>query len=48
MRDLVGIIGGIGILIGIYLFIKNGDNTVKVINSIASNATKGISTLQGR
>jgi hypothetical protein len=42
------IVAGIGLLIGIYLFVANGDKTVKIINSIASNTTAGIKTLQGR
>lgn len=48
MRDLVVIASGIGMLIAIYLFLSRADQSVKIINSLASNATKGISTLQGR
>ena len=48
MNKVVGIIGGIGILIGIYLFLKNGDSTAKIIQTMASNSVYGIKTLQGR
>lgn len=48
MKDLLTIVSGIGLLIGIYLFVKNGDQTIKIIDSIGKNATAGISTLQGR
>jgi hypothetical protein len=41
-------IGGVCILIGIYLFVSNGDKTAKVINSLASNSVYGIKVLQGR
>ena len=41
-------VAGIGILIGIYLFVKNSDQTVKIISTIASNSVTGIKTLQGR
>jgi hypothetical protein len=41
-------IAGIGILIGIYLFLANGKQTVSIINSIAGNTTSGIKVLQGR
>jgi len=47
MRDIVGIITMIFILIGIYLFIRNSKDSVAIINSIATNATRGIATLQG-
>lgn len=42
------IIAGIGLLIGIYLFISRADETSKVINTIANNSILGIKTLQGR
>jgi hypothetical protein len=46
--NLGKVIGGIGVLIAIYLFVANADKTSKVISTIASNSIKGISTLQGR
>jgi len=48
MGKLIVILSGIGMLIAIYLFLSRSKDTVNVINSLASNATKGISTLQGR
>ena len=48
MHSIVKVLGGIGILIGIYLFLSNGTQTVKIINSIAENSITGIQVLQGR
>lgn len=48
MRDLVAILSGVGLLIAIYLFLSRGNDTVKIINAMATNSVKGISTLQGR
>jgi len=36
------------VLIGIYLFLSRGGETVKIINALASNSIKGIVVLQGR
>lgn len=41
-------IAGVGILIAIYLFVKNPSGTTGVINSLGSNTIRGIATLQGR
>jgi hypothetical protein len=48
MSLLSKMLSGIGILIAIYLFLSRGKDTVAIINTIASNATQGIKTLQGR
>ena len=48
MHNIVKILGGIGVLIAIYLFLSNGSQTVRIINSVASNMTDGIQVLQGR
>lgn len=48
MNTFGKMLGGIGILIAIYLFVKNGNETVKVIQTIAQNSIQGIATLQGR
>lgn len=48
MSTLTKVLSGIGILIGIYLFLSRGKETASIINTIASNATMGIKTLQGR
>lgn len=41
-------VAGIGLLIGIYLFISNADSTTKIIQTFASNSIQGIKVLQGR
>lgn len=48
MKNLLVILSGMGVLIGIYLFLSRGDSSVSIINSIGKNATAGIATLQGR
>lgn len=48
MHNIGKILGGIGVLIAIYLFLSNGNTTLKIINSIASNTVDGIQVLQGR
>lgn len=42
------VVSGIGLLIAIYLFVANANQTAKIIESIGSNTTKGIKVLQGR
>jgi hypothetical protein len=46
--NLGKIIGGIGVLIAMYLLIRNADETAKIIQTISSNSIAGIATLQGR
>jgi len=48
MHNIIKILTGIMVLIVIYLFLANGKETVKIINSIASNTIDGIQVLQGR
>lgn len=48
MNRVFDIVGGIGLLIMLYLFLANGKQTTSIINSIAGNSVKGIKTLQGR
>lgn len=48
MNSVVKIISGIGLLIGLGIVIWNYRGAVAVIDSIASNSTAGIKTLQGR
>lgn len=48
MNYIFKVLSGIGALIAIYLFLSNGSQTVKIINSVASNMTNGIQVLQGR
>jgi hypothetical protein len=48
MKTILAIMTGIGMLIGLYLVVYNGDKTVKIIDTLAKNSTAGIKTLQGR
>lgn len=48
MSRVFSVVAGIGFLIGIYLFLNRASETATIVNSISSNAIKGISTLQGR
>ena len=48
MHNIMKVLGGIGTLIVIYLFLSNGKQTVRIINSIADNTIDGIQILQGR
>lgn len=41
-------ISGIGMLIFVYLILKNGSSTVNIISAIADSGTSAIRTLQGR
>lgn len=42
------IVAGMGVLIGMYLIIANGNQSTKIIETISSNSINGIKTLQGR
>ncbi|WP_162833761.1 MULTISPECIES: hypothetical protein [Exiguobacterium] len=48
MNKVFDVIGGMGLLIMLYLFLSNGKQTTSIINSVAGNSIKGIKTLQGR
>ncbi|CAM2914889.1 hypothetical protein [Erysipelothrix tonsillarum] len=48
MKKILTILTGIGILIGIFLFLNNWSASVSIINAVGKNATAGIKTLQGR
>jgi len=48
MSKVTSIVTMIFILIGIYLFLARGKETVNIINSIAANSVAGIKVLQGR
>lgn len=48
MGKFVDMFTVVAVLIGIYLFVANGSNTVKIISTLSTNATAGIKTLQGR
>lgn len=48
MNKVFDVVAGIGLLIAIYLFLKNYKATTSIISSISSNGISGIKTLQGR
>lgn len=48
MNRIFDVVSGMGILIAIFLFLNNGRSTVDIIQTIGSNTTAGIRTLQGR
>lgn len=48
MKLILTVLTGTGLLIAIYLFLSQGDRTVKIIDTLASNSIQGIRTLQGR
>ena len=48
MNHLSSWLSGIGILIFVYLVLRNGDETTSIIRAIASSGTSAIKTLQGR
>ena len=45
MHNLMKFLGGIGVLITIYLFLANGKETVRIINAIAYNSIDGVQVL---
>jgi hypothetical protein len=42
------VISGIGLLILVYLLVKNSTESARIISSIANASTSTITTLQGR
>lgn len=48
MGNFWNAVAGIGTLIALYLFLKNPSAATSIISALASNATSGIKTLQGR
>lgn len=48
MGTITKIISGTGILIAVYLVLKNATGTTKVVNSLGSVYTSSVKTLQGR
>jgi len=47
-QNVLKLIGGIGILIAIFLFLSHGQETVRIIQTMARNSIEGIRVLQGR
>lgn len=48
MGKILGVVGGVGILIALYLILVRGDETVQIIDTLAENTIQGIAVLQGR
>ena len=48
MNHISGWISGMGLLIFVYLVLRNGDESVNIIRAIANSGTSAIKTLQGR
>lgn len=48
IKDFLAIVTGIGFLIGLYIFIVNGDKTVKIITAFGDTGNETIRNLQGR
>ena len=42
------ILAGTGVLVGMYLLLKNSGSTKTIISSLGSVYTSGVKTLQGR
>jgi len=47
MREIATVLGGIGLLIFVYLLVKNASGAGKVIGSASGALTNTISVLQG-
>lgn len=49
MRGTIGeILSGTAILVGVYLFLSKGNQTVNIIKALGGAYTDGVKTLQGR
>lgn len=48
MSKFFDIVAGVGVLIGLFLFLYHGDSTVKIITSFSNAARGTITALQGR
>ena len=48
MNNVMSVISGIGILIGMYLVLSNATAATQIISTVASNSINGIQVLQGR
>lgn len=48
MKSITDILGGIGILIGLYLILSNAEPTAKLFSTIIKSASNGVKVLQGR
>lgn len=48
MRGFLTVASGVLVLIGIFLILARGRESVNIINALAGNAVEGIIALQGR
>lgn len=48
MSNIFKVVSAILVLIGLYLVLNRGRESVNIINAMAGNAVKGIVALQGR
>ena len=48
MNKIFDVIAGIGVLIGLFLFLTRGDETVKIISAIGGTTAQMVKSLQGR
>lgn len=48
MRSFMSIMGGVFILIAIYLLVSEGTKTVAIINALAKPSIEAVKVLQGR
>lgn len=48
MKEVMKIASGMGLLIGIYLVLRDASSSASIINSLSSATTSTIKTLQAR
>lgn len=48
MKAITDILGGIGILIALYLVLSNATASTNLISTVINSASNGIKVLQGR
>ena len=48
MGTISKLLSGTGILIGMYLILKNSKSTVSIVNELGDVYSKSVKTLQGR
>lgn len=48
MNTISKLLAGTGILVAIYLFVKNATGTASIIDTLGSVYADGVKTLQGR
>lgn len=48
MSKVAEILAGMGLLIGLFLVLSRGRETVSIVEAIAGNTIQGVKVLQGR